>query len=280
MNGGSSTEHNAAYRAYYEAGYREAHPLSYGIAADAQRFLELRSATASWLQRLGVPLDNTFSVLELGSAMGQLRDVHRGYLGLEFSLTAIQRAMASPPRSPFVNGDMQHLPFKTGSIGAVFSWAAIEHVPSPELVMAEVARVLRPGGAAILAPAWNCRSWTVKRLDVRPYSSLSIAERLEKASIPIRNKLAWRALMSLPRRLRREAQSFLGRETLFDYQVLHPDFSLNLTHVADDDAQACMDPHAAIMFFKTRGWTLVSHPDLKSRLMSRHEPVVVRKPGS
>src|SRR5215813_10298570 len=95
-------------------------------------------------------------VLELGCGKGPLRGIHPGHVGLEFSRAALASV---PDGSRLVNADMQLLPFRANSIGFVFSWAAIEHVPYPERVLEEVARVLKPGGVALLAPAWNCRPW-------------------------------------------------------------------------------------------------------------------------
>ena len=46
--------------------------------------------------------------------------------------------------------DMRELPFPDGSFPAVVSIHSLEHVPDPERVVAEAARVLEPGGAAVL----------------------------------------------------------------------------------------------------------------------------------
>jgi SAM-dependent methyltransferase len=267
------------YRAYYEQGYGEEHALAYDMGgAASERPDTLRSETLRWLSDLGVDVNLSARVLELGSGMGQLHDVHPGYLGLDFSGTALRRGKAECPQVPFIHGDMQSLPLASGTIDFIFSWAAIEHVPAPERVLTEVARVLRRGAFAVLAPAWNCRTWTVKRLDARPYRDLSLRDRIEKLTIPVRKHLAWRAAWSVAPRIRRELKALLGSQLPFDYQRLFPDFSLDLPHISDDDAQACMDPHAAIMFYRTRGWRVISHPGIRSRLTSRHEPVVVQKP--
>ena len=45
--------------------------------------------------------------------------------------------------------DMRALPFPAGSFASVVSVQSIEHVPDPERVLAEVARVLEPGGVAV-----------------------------------------------------------------------------------------------------------------------------------
>jgi SAM-dependent methyltransferase len=48
-----------------------------------------------------------------------------------------------------VAADMRELPFGDATFGSVLSVQSIEHVPDPERVMAEVRRVLDPGGAAV-----------------------------------------------------------------------------------------------------------------------------------
>lgn len=45
--------------------------------------------------------------------------------------------------------DMRALPFPAGSFASVLSVQSIEHVPDPERVVAEAARMLRPGGVAV-----------------------------------------------------------------------------------------------------------------------------------
>jgi SAM-dependent methyltransferase len=46
--------------------------------------------------------------------------------------------------------DMRSLPFGPASFASVVSIQSIEHVPDPEAVLAEVTRVLMPGGRAVL----------------------------------------------------------------------------------------------------------------------------------
>jgi hypothetical protein len=39
-----------------------------------------------------------------------------------------------------------------------------------------------------------------------------------------------------------------------------------------------MDPHAAILYFRGRGWNVLSHPTRAARMLVRHGAVVVQKP--
>lgn len=52
---------------------------------------------------------------------------------------------------PDVFGDAARLPFSDGSFGAVACYEVLEHVRQPDAVMAEIARVLAPGGVAELS---------------------------------------------------------------------------------------------------------------------------------
>ena len=59
-----------------------------------------------------------------------------------------QEALEGQERATFV-ADMRALPFPDRSFENVLSVQSIEHVPDPERVLAEVRRVLAPGGAAM-----------------------------------------------------------------------------------------------------------------------------------
>jgi SAM-dependent methyltransferase len=48
-------------------------------------------------------------------------------------------------------GDVMALPVASASADLVVCWDVLEHLPAPELAIAEIARVLRPGGLAVVA---------------------------------------------------------------------------------------------------------------------------------
>jgi SAM-dependent methyltransferase len=52
--------------------------------------------------------------------------------------------------APGVQGDLHRLPLATGSCCMVVCFNVIEHLDAPELAIAEMARVLRPGGLLLL----------------------------------------------------------------------------------------------------------------------------------
>jgi ubiquinone/menaquinone biosynthesis C-methylase UbiE len=52
----------------------------------------------------------------------------------------------APPNATFVEGDATHLPFEDASVDLAASRRTLHHVARPELAVAELARVIRPGG--------------------------------------------------------------------------------------------------------------------------------------
>jgi SAM-dependent methyltransferase len=85
-------------------------------------------------------------VLDLGAGTGH--SFHhlapRETVGVDISADAL----AGQDRETVV-ADMRALPFPDRSFASVLSVQSIEHVPDPERVLREVARVLEPGGTAI-----------------------------------------------------------------------------------------------------------------------------------
>jgi ubiquinone/menaquinone biosynthesis C-methylase UbiE len=88
-----------------------------------------------------------------------------------------------------IQADIENLPVASGSVDFALSVSTLEHVPHPEYVLAEIHRILKPGGVVFLAPAWFCRPWAAKGLAIRRYRELGLADKLRKALIPLRNNL-------------------------------------------------------------------------------------------
>ncbi len=51
----------------------------------------------------------------------------------------------------FVNADGRHLPLQSGMIDLIVAFEVIEHIPDQEGLIQEIARVLRPGGLALIS---------------------------------------------------------------------------------------------------------------------------------
>jgi len=85
-------------------------------------------------------------VLDLGCGVGHSWHLlaPRETVGVDIEA----EALAGQDRETHV-ADMRNLPFGPGAFPTVLSVQSLEHVPDPERVLAEVCRVLEPGGTAV-----------------------------------------------------------------------------------------------------------------------------------
>lgn len=72
-------------------------------------------------------------------------------VGVDASPEMLERARLRVPWARFAAGSMTDLPLATGSVDLVTNALALTHVPDVGPVLAECARVLRPGGSVILS---------------------------------------------------------------------------------------------------------------------------------
>ncbi len=141
-----------AMHAYYPAGY-------YGSAGGKrfpavvellQNILYQRRAARLELLNQGKP----GRVLDVGCGRGLLLEQLRKR-GWEVQGTELSEQSAAYPRDvlgiPVQIGDLADQHFPSDHFDAVVLWHVLEHVPDPAVVLAEVARILRPGGIFLLA---------------------------------------------------------------------------------------------------------------------------------
>jgi len=89
-------------------------------------------------------------VVALDTDLGELRQVSA-------MAAAMREAAEAPPgsRAACVAGDATAMPFPDASFDVVIAAEVLEHIPGDQRALAEISRVLRPGGsAAITVPAW------------------------------------------------------------------------------------------------------------------------------
>ncbi len=86
---------------------------------------------------------------------------------------------AGHPNVSFVEGDAEHLPFEDGSFDLACTLRTLHHVPRPELVLAELVRVTRPGGRLLVVD---------QIAPVDPLAALAV-DRFERARDPGHTRL-------------------------------------------------------------------------------------------
>jgi ubiquinone/menaquinone biosynthesis C-methylase UbiE len=99
------------------------------------------------------------NVLDLCCATGQclltLAPTIESGIGLDFSTRYItfaseRRVQMGLRNLSFVQGDAKATPFKTGEFSMVYCFSALYAIPQVDMAIAEISRILRPGGMAIL----------------------------------------------------------------------------------------------------------------------------------
>jgi len=149
-------------------------------------YKERRSLLARELRRLGTP----GIALDIGAAGGGNTRVLRAHgwrpLALEYAPTAAQ--IARERGIDVIRGDARELPMRTGSLDLVTAFDVLEHIEEDYLVAAEITRVLRPGGTALIAvPAdmalWSAHDEAVNH--VRRYDKDGLTQVITKGGLVI-----------------------------------------------------------------------------------------------
>jgi SAM-dependent methyltransferase len=155
------------------------------------------------------PIASGERVLDLGCGFGRhaFEAYRRGALVVAVdrseeevtSVTSMFRAMAAAGEAPddvvarAVRADLLSLPFPDASFDVVMASEVLEHIPADDLAMAEIARVVRPGGrVAVTVPRWwpERVCWALSREyhdvaggHVRIYKGDDLEQRLSDAGL-------------------------------------------------------------------------------------------------
>ena len=129
------------------------------------------------------------SILDVGSGAGQLAHHALKYsdpgtrvtcVDLSHRMLCRARQRLKSDRPDYAAADLTELPFADESFDGVTCGYVLEHVPKPELGLAELARVMRPGGRLLLlatedtfSGAWTSRLWHCRTYNRRELRELS-----------------------------------------------------------------------------------------------------------
>jgi ubiquinone/menaquinone biosynthesis C-methylase UbiE len=166
---------NRAFSSYWHA--RSPHVLDALSITRADDCLEIGSGARSWTSYLA-PRVGSMTALEPD---GKLIEHAR-----------LWRSPTSPVRPTegvqFVQGDAQAMPFADDSFDAALMIDVIEHIPDDRRAIAEVARVLRPGGRFVLTTIREDRRPVVRKISwehEREYNLDRLTELVESAGLDV-----------------------------------------------------------------------------------------------
>ncbi|MFX0205056.1 MAG: class I SAM-dependent methyltransferase [Candidatus Hodarchaeota archaeon] len=99
---------------------------------------------------------NPQKILDIGCGEG-LIPTYGGldFTGLDLSPSALQIANKINKRSHFLCGSGDHLPFGSTSFDLILCLEVMEHVPTPDLLLQELDRVLTPEGVALVTVPYS-----------------------------------------------------------------------------------------------------------------------------
>ncbi|MFC4111804.1 class I SAM-dependent methyltransferase [Nonomuraea zeae] len=118
-----------------------------------------------------------------------------------------------------VRADARALPFESGSVDLVTAFDVLEHIREDHLAAEEIARVLAPGGHALIAVPCDMALWSAHDDavgHVRRYGRESLTVVVEKAGLRVDRVWSWNVLLRpfVARHRRRSEGSDLQRTPL------------------------------------------------------------------
>jgi SAM-dependent methyltransferase len=106
------------------------------------------------------------------------------YTGVEHEAVFASTDAAKRENPPDVLYDGKHLPFESASFDTVLNTDVLEHTPDPAALVAEMARVLKPGGTLILTAPFAFRLHE-EPFDYYRFSPHGLAWLLERAGMRV-----------------------------------------------------------------------------------------------
>ncbi len=165
--------------------------------------------------------------LDIGAAGGGNTRVLRDHgwdaaaleYGAEGAAVARERGLAT------LRGDATRLPLADASLDLVVAFDVLEHIPDDGAAVAEVHRVLKPGGTYLVAVPADPRLWSAHDVavdHVRRYTRPQLLALLERGGFQVDRVRSWNVLLRPVVALRRRSSS--GS----DLERLHPVVNLGL----------------------------------------------------
>jgi SAM-dependent methyltransferase len=171
-------------------------------------YRERRAILAKQLQRVR----GTGRALDIGAAGGGNTRVLQAHgwqaVALEYSDSVADVAKARGISA--IRADARDLPLASGACGLVTAFDILEHIEEDYLAAAEIARVLRPGGAALIAVPCDMALWSAHDDEVghvRRYDRSGLVSLMQKAGLSVEEVWSWNVLLRPVVALRRRSST-------------------------------------------------------------------------
>jgi SAM-dependent methyltransferase len=167
-------------------------------------YRERRAIVAAELRRLGEP----GQAVDIGAAAGGNTRV---LIDHGWAATAVDRSNTAVELSclrgvPTIHGDARCLPLPSDEFDFALAMDVLEHIEDDRLAAAELARVLRPAGTALVSVSCDMALWSTHDVvlgHVRRYSRRTLTECLESAGLVVDRIWSWNVLLRPALRWRR-----------------------------------------------------------------------------
>ncbi|MGW4297582.1 class I SAM-dependent methyltransferase [Micromonospora chersina] len=193
-------------------------------------YRERRFLLGRALRRLAATGTRPGRALDIGAAGGGNTRVLRAHgwrpLALEYS--AEGAGVARERGLDVIRADARHLPVPSAGLDLVVAFDILEHFDEDHLAAAEIRRVLRPGGTALIAVPADMRLWSAHDVavgHVRRYDRDGLRAVVAKAGLALDELWSWNVLLRPVAAWRRR------RSTGSDLDELHPLVNLGLRAV-------------------------------------------------
>ncbi|HXW47165.1 MAG TPA: class I SAM-dependent methyltransferase [Streptosporangiaceae bacterium] len=117
-------------------------------------------------------------------------------LAIEYSATAAEVARSRDV--PVARADARELPLKSDSCPLVVAFDILEHIQEDYLAAAEIGRILRPGGTALIAVPCDMSLWSAHDDavgHVRRYTRAELAALVQKGGLTIDRMWSWNVIL-------------------------------------------------------------------------------------
>jgi len=197
------------------------------IEDDNWWYRERRAIVARELRRLGTP----GRAADIGAAGGGNTRVllEHGWEAIAIDASPAAVELARLRGIDAYHGDACYLPLSTGDFDFVMALDVLQHITDDRTACAELARVLRPGGTALISVPCDLALWSAHDValgHVRRYSRESLTEVIEGAGLVLDRMWSWNVLLRPVAKWRRH------RSSPPDMERLHPLVNAGLRAIA------------------------------------------------